>query len=723
MAIRFIALALAAVLCAGSALAQDITPYPAREHAQSGGEGMRLSVLSSRNDMVSGGDALVQAELSEPAVGPLALSVNGEAISNAVLKRGADGRTFRALIGGLNLGANLVEARDLGRPDAAPARLIVTNHPLTGPVFSGPKETPFVCMTDRFKLPVVGGTLGPPLDADCSTEPRVDYIYRSTDGTFKPLPDVRGRPADLATTTTRDGLVAPYIVRLETGTVDRAIFQIAVLHDPASEPDLEYFTPPRAWNGAVVYQFGGGCTSGNHIQGADTGGVLDDYMLSRGYAQASSTLNVYANNCDDLLAAEAMMMVKERLIERLGPPAFTIGWGCSGGSYQAEQIADNYPGLLDGIVIGCSFPDVGHAAVSVHSFGARLMENYFVHAGMAWTDAQKTAVSGLADATALKVQASRPDRISPHDCNPALPPAARWDAVRNPAGVRCGIYEHGSTGFGRDTMGLARRPIDNVGVQYGLNALNRGEISKAQFLDLNGRIGGVDINANFIPDRTVGDVTALRRGYQTGRFLSGGGGLSHMPVIDYRAYVDFDEGDPHMRFHSFSLQQRLLKANGDRGNLVMLAESNRHGLFSLNSPVLRGALDSMDVWIRAVKRAGAASPQQIATAKPAGLTDACFTRDGERIAEPLVYSGDTVCNRLYPPHGNPFIAAGAPVANDVVKCTLKAVDARDYATPFTPAELARLRAVFPQGVCDWTKPGIEQQPLAGTWLSFSPEPS
>jgi hypothetical protein len=68
-----------------------------------------------------------------------------------------------------------------------------------------------------------------------------------------------------------------------------------------------------------------------------------------------------------------MMMTKERVIERLGPPTHTLGFGCSGGSYQAEQIADNYPGLLDGIVIGCSFPDVGHAAVSVHSFGARLV--------------------------------------------------------------------------------------------------------------------------------------------------------------------------------------------------------------------------------------------------------------------------------------------------------------------------------------------------------------
>ena len=171
----------------------------------------------------------------------------------------------------------------------------------------------------------------------------------------------------------------------------------------------------------------------------------------------------------------------------------------------------------------------------------------------------------------------------------------RWSRA-NPAGIRCTIYEHGATGFGRDPKtGLARRPLDNIGVQYGLKALNAGTITKDQFLDLNERIGGVDIDANFTPTRTAGDPIALRRGYETGRFLNGGGGLRTTPIIDYRAYVDFDNGDPHMRFHSFSLRERLLKANGNLDNLVMLAESDRYGLFSLKSPVVRGAVPTCGV--------------------------------------------------------------------------------------------------------------------------------
>ena len=45
------------------------------------------------------------------------------------------------------------------------------------------------------------------------------------------------------------------------------------------------------------------------------GGVLNDLHLSRGYAVASSSLNVFGNNCNGVLSAETMMMVKERFIE------------------------------------------------------------------------------------------------------------------------------------------------------------------------------------------------------------------------------------------------------------------------------------------------------------------------------------------------------------------------------------------------------------------------
>ena len=98
------------------------------------------------------------------------------------------------------------------------------------------------------------------------------------------------RPADLAQTTTIDGRTVDYIVRLERGTIDRAVYEIAALHDPASPPSP--FTAEPGWNERLVYTFGGGCNVGYH-QGTGTGGVLNDLFLSRGYAVASSSLNVY----------------------------------------------------------------------------------------------------------------------------------------------------------------------------------------------------------------------------------------------------------------------------------------------------------------------------------------------------------------------------------------------------------------------------------------------
>ena len=53
----------------------------------------------------------------------------------------------------------------------------------------------------------------------------------------------------------------------------------------------------------------------------------------------------------------------------------------------------------------------------------------------------------------------------------------------------------------------------------------------------------------------------------------------------------------------------------------------------------------------------------------------------------------------------------------------KPVDPADYTVAFTPTEWSRLQAAFPAGVCDWSKPGVGQQALAGTWLSFGPAPA
>jgi hypothetical protein len=56
------------------------------------------------------------------------------------------------------------------------------------------------------------------------------------------------------------------------------------------------------------------------------------------------------------------------------------------------------------------------------------------------------------------------------------------------------------------------------------------------------------------------------------------------------------------------------------------------------------------------------------------------------------------------------------VASDIIKCQLKSLSPSDYAVAFTPAQWTRLQSIFPSGVCDWSKPGVEQQGLLGTWI-------
>src|SRR6185436_19329289 len=168
----------------------------------------------------------------------------------------------------------------------------------------------------------------------------------------------------------------PYILRIETGTINRAVYQIAMLHDPNREPAPTLATRPAGWNNRLIYTFGGGCMGGWNHQGRSTGGVDDSVKIKQGYAVASASLNVHGTNCDDVLASETMMMVKERFIEAYGVPEFTIGMGCSGGSYQQTLMADNYPGLLDGLIPGCSFPDQAFAPTPAIT-DVRLLNNYF----------------------------------------------------------------------------------------------------------------------------------------------------------------------------------------------------------------------------------------------------------------------------------------------------------------------------------------------------------
>jgi hypothetical protein len=105
--------------------------------------------------------------------------------------------------------------------------------------------------------------------------------------------------------------------------------------------------------------------------------------------------------------------------------------------------------------------------------------------------------------------------------------------------------------------------------------------------------------------------------------------------------------------------------------------------------------------------------------KPATAVDACFDATGNKIVEPATVDGPGQCNTLYPNHSQPRIVAGMPLTNDIKKCQLRRIDFGDYKVAFTAAQKAQLQGVFPNGVCDYTKPGVNQVKMIDTYLRFS----
>ena len=109
---------------------------------------------------------------------------------------------------------------------------------------------------------------------------------------------------------------------------------------------------------------------------------------------------------------------------------------------------------------------------------------------------------------------------------------------------------------------------------------------------------------------------------------------------------------------------------------------------------------------------------KVARNKPPEATDACWTDTGEKIAEPASYTSDGRCNQLYPPHADPRIASGGPLADDVLKCVLGPIAVSDYKQTLTSDQVGRLKTIFPDGVCDYTRPGVEQRRFSGTWKTY-----
>ncbi len=586
----------------------------------------QVEVLSSPPEYVSGDDARVAVKV--PFTVPIrkvVISVDSRDVTDA-FERVGHTRKLEGVVTDLALGENLLEVTTRGRSRPS-AELMLTNHPISGPIFSGPQQEVFLCADagDR-----ANAELGPALDEDCAVETVVSFKYRTTGGGWADYDPGAPPPADMAQTTTMDGETVDFIVRWERGTINRFIYSIAVLspHEQDAEtPELS------AWNGRLIYYFQGGVAIGHYQGDPSRSRMLYEHGLGKGYAVAYSTGTKTGTHYNLELGGETAIMLKDRFVSAYANPDYTVGVGGSGGGIQQYVYGQNHKGLLDAGVPQYSYPDM--ITQTIHIGDCELLERWIdlevLSGNTKWADWEnRTDLEGLnalngVDNDFLPLMPFLPQGSS--ECVSAWrglsPLVLNWmfgtaPGISLPDQVNTEWTHFGDAinVYGVAADGFAASTWDNVGVQYGLDALVSGFLSADEFLDLNAQVGSwtdepdmvqegcpffpflcpspadliglppiPDIYPNLIdpwswrnmalsPDggatpapRRTADPDAVEAAYERGLVNRGD---VQIPLIDWRNYLE-GELDMHNSHQSFASRQRLLELRRRRlepGDLV-----------------------------------------------------------------------------------------------------------------------------------------------------------
>ncbi len=656
------------------------------------------------------------------------------------------------------------------------------------PLFAGARKYPFFCGEDRSReaaaQPLIDNDQGHgvpvfalddgELDTDrvigfsrdCQLPTHVTYHYlREGTNNFFPLEQADG---DIATVTV-DGRETEFVVRLETGTINRFIYAIAVLRgsgEAAQDPPS-----PEFWNQRLIYQFRGGIGIGRQQGNFSTRYVLEERLdeLAQGYGIAFSTANATRNHFDVALAEDTAWRVKRQFSAMYGEPRHTIGIGSSGGAIQQYLMAQNAPGLLDGVIAVYSFPDMITQTTHVHD--CELLE-YFMgetdRGNPLWRDWEsRSLLQGLAA-----------DNEAYNRFAPAQRAAdfltGRWNRLRglrgssecvsgwrgltplisNPHFVDTDLYYADEVLqqvdwtywgdlahiMGTDEHGYAHDSWDNTGVQYGLAALRSGDIDPETFLHLNASVGSwkrgnamqaerfwfltgplFPVRLSFMseqnmeqasgPDgiaaRRQGHEPAMRAAWYSGQVFTG---VADIPILDVRHYLD-DELDMHHARASFSARARMIDAMGQAGNQAIWVAREPYD-------PRPEALQVMEQWLE--NRHG--RPQaSAATTRPDTAADRCMDETGHTLAR-----GETVwdgawndrqtgdCMQQYPIHGTSRMVAGDDIRGSVFRCHLQSVDEAlaggVYGNVDMQEHRQRLQAIFPDGVCDYSRGDAARPP-------------
>ena len=683
-----------------------------------------------------------------------------------------------------------------------------------GPIApNNPRQEPFACETQNTLLgqPVVdnqagngypvtnasGNVIG--YSADCGAPSIVEYYYlpagSNLDAPLVPY-DLNNPPKNVAKIDVGRRHNVPMIVRYEAGTINRFIYAIVVI-TPHPSKNLNR-VDRSAWNHDLLFILGGGVGIGHDqasggyalsfVQEGANGNLMSptpntDFfqegqaLLESGYALISSTGNVTATDYNLRLTGQTAVMVKEQFISRYGHPRFTFAAGASGGAIQQYVFAQDFPGLLDGLVTFEPYPDM---ITQINPVGdCELLEFYFDQSNTyynngaqdpfwnSWTNRQ--LIEGMAGINGFQSAYAPPGGSIPWSpaqmgsdaCIEAWLGATPevlnpWWPVINPdnlaasqmAGTYWDYFDDLKGIFGvNPANGFAYNTYDNVGVQYGLLSLTRGEITPTEFLNINAGVGGWQkswemsppgepfqsasffdvwsyLNANDVASpgftgiapRTVGDLSALQAAYRSGLVFLG---AVNLPIIDIMQYLE-PELNMHASRENFAIRKRLIEARGNADNQIIWSIPNIPGVPSpAIVSLLPNALDIETRWLLTHKR-------------PKDAMDACYTQGGTLIAQgPNVWNGQMngamdgnpsddpspgPCTQQFPIYSSSRLLAGDALSERTFKCALKPVsvaltDGTYGSVTFTSAQVTFLGQIFPTGVCDYTQPDLGRPDL------------
>jgi hypothetical protein len=677
-----------------------------------------ISVLSNRADLISGGEALVSVKLpARKDARKMKMRLGRRNVTSEFAQR-VNGQ-YEGLVTGLTVGRNTLTA---AVAHSTSSKVTIINHAIGGALFSGPQVKPWVCEN---------GTSDP----QCNQAPTYTYQYKSAvTGLFSAYnPASPPAAASIATTTTQTGATVPFIVRFETGYQDRDQYQIAVLYQPA-QPWTAWHPQPQFAH-KLLLTHGASCGADRESSTApsttsDTVGVpggpgvtnSPTTALGMGYAVMSTALDNSGHNCDVVVQAESLVMAKQHLIDHYGTLRFTIGTGCSGGSLAQQQVANAYPGVYQGILPQCSFPDAWSTGQQLADY--QLTRNYFENPtkwglGVVWTPVQIAALQGNPNYL-NSVELSTlywPTLANPAYACAGVTAAQRW-SPSNPTGVRCDLEDYMKNVFGAykvgNPHGYAGYPLDNVGVEYGLTALQQGIITPAQFVDINQKIGGYDHNYDTTAGRVVADQPALPNAYRSGA-VNETNNMTGLAIIDLRGP---DAGSFHDAYRAWAIRARLEHQEGHfpKNDVIWFGETPLIG----DPQYTTEGLQAMDKWLSAVDsdHRNISLPAKVARDRPAGVHDQCSDIPGvDAVNVPGV---GEVCEQplAQTKFATPRMEAGESIATDQEKCQLKPLKQSDfYPIDFTDSQWTTLEQSFPNGVCDFSKRGVDQQNTI-PWLTY-----